>query len=38
MILDSGLGSVDTDRTGFLLMERGGNDNFKMAANYFAGQ
>ncbi|MCA1780313.1 MAG: hypothetical protein LC637_13310, partial [Xanthomonadaceae bacterium] len=32
MILDSGLGSVDTVRTGFLLMERGGNDDFKMAA------
>lgn len=32
MIMDEGLGSVAPTRTGFLLMERGGNDNFKMAA------
>ncbi|TVQ28776.1 MAG: hypothetical protein EA370_16090 [Wenzhouxiangella sp.] len=32
MIMESGLGSVEPARTGFLLMERGGNDNFKMAA------
>ena len=32
MILDDGIGSVAPARTGFLLMERGGNDNFKMAA------